>query len=62
VVTYPSGDGASMAAAIIHLADDAADREARVARLMEQVAEMSWGREADRYAALIDDLVARRDS
>jgi hypothetical protein len=27
---------------------------------MEQVAEMSWGREADRYAALIDDLVSRR--
>ena len=49
-----------MAAAIIHLADDTADREARVARLMEQVAEMSWGREADRYAALIDDLASHR--
>ncbi len=60
VVTYPSGDGAAMAAAIIGLADDTADREARVARLMEQVAEMSWGREADRYAALIDDLISRR--
>ncbi len=60
VVTYPSGDGAAMAAAIIGLADDTVDREARVARLMEQVAEMSWGREADRYAALIDGLVSRR--
>jgi glycosyltransferase involved in cell wall biosynthesis len=62
VMTYPSGDGAAMAGAIIHLADDATDREARVGRLMEQVAEMSWGREADRYAALIDDLVSRRNS
>ena len=40
--------------------EDRADREARVGRLMEQVAEMSWGREADRYAALIDDLASHR--
>jgi len=60
VVTYPSGDAAAMAAAIIRLADDRTEREARVERLMAQVAELSWGHEADRYAALVDDLVSRR--
>jgi glycosyltransferase involved in cell wall biosynthesis len=59
VVTYPSGDAGAMAAAIIGLADDAADREARVARLMARVADLSWATEADRYAALVDRLTAR---
>jgi glycosyltransferase involved in cell wall biosynthesis len=61
VVTYPSGDAAAMAAAIISLADESSDRQARVARLQARVADLSWASEADRYAALVDRLTARRD-
>jgi glycosyltransferase involved in cell wall biosynthesis len=60
VNTYPSGDAPAMAAQIIALADDAAEREARVARLMERVAELNWAREAERYVELVGRLVARR--
>lgn len=56
VVTYPSGDAAALAAAIVRLADDPAEREARVAATAERVADLGWEREGERYVALIDEL------
>ena len=56
VVTYPSGDPAAMAAAIIGLADDEDDRGGRVERAAARVAELGWAAEADRYAAIVDSL------
>ena len=56
VVTYPSGDDAAMAAAIIGFADDHDDRAARVGATARRVAELGWANEADRYAGLVDDL------
>lgn len=57
VLTYPSGDSAALAAAIVRLADDPLEREARVARTERRVRELGWAAEADRYAALVDRLV-----
>ena len=57
VLTYPSGDAAALAAAIVRLADDPLEREARVARTERRVRELGWAAEADRYAALVDRLV-----
>ena len=54
VVTYPSGDDAAMAAAVIQLADDEDDRRGRVERAAARVAELGWATEADRYAAIVD--------
>lgn len=56
VVTYPSGDAEALAGAIIALADDAGDRETRVAATAERVAELGWEREGEKYVALIDEL------
>ena len=56
VATYPSGDPAAMAAAIVHLADDEDDRRGRVERAVARVAELGWAAEADRYAAIVDRL------
>jgi glycosyltransferase involved in cell wall biosynthesis len=61
VNTYPSGDAVAMAGQIVALADDAADRAARVERLQARVEELSWGREAERYVELVDRLAARRE-
>ena len=47
VVTYPSGDDAAMAAAIVDLADDERDRQDRVERAAVRVAELGWATEAD---------------
>jgi glycosyltransferase involved in cell wall biosynthesis len=60
VISYPSGDAAALADAIVRLADDPAERDARVARTAARVAELGWAREADRYAALVDELIEGR--
>jgi glycosyltransferase involved in cell wall biosynthesis len=59
VVAYPPGDAVALAAAIVRLADEPIEREARVARTAARVGELGWDREADRYAALIDRLDRR---
>jgi glycosyltransferase involved in cell wall biosynthesis len=56
VTTYEPADPSSMAAAILRLVDDPLEREARVARSMDRVRELSWEGEADRHAALVDRL------
>ncbi len=60
VLTYPSGQAAAMADAIVRLADDPEERQGRVARTAARVAELGWASEADRYAALVDEMVERR--
>ena len=60
VLTYPSGDAAALAAAIVRLVDDPLEREARVARTAARVRELGWAAEADRYSALVDRLVGDR--
>ena len=60
VVTYSSGHADELAAGIIGLADDAVEREARVARMAERVAELGWAREAEHYVAIVERLAARR--
>jgi glycosyltransferase involved in cell wall biosynthesis len=62
VLTYPSGDADALAAAILGLAGDPVDRDARVTRTATRVAELGWEREADRYAALIDRMTAGRSA
>jgi len=59
VVTYEPGDADDLAAAIRRVVDDAADREARVARALEHVRGRSWEAEAEGYLALVDRLTAR---
>lgn len=60
VRTYTPGDPGAMAAAIEAFVDDAAAREAAVARTLERVRALAWEREAERYVALIDRLAGRR--
>lgn len=60
VLTYEPGDPDDLAAAILRLVDDPADREARVARTGERLRELSWTREAERYAAVIEGLARGR--
>ncbi len=56
VLAYEPGDAASLAAALRALVVDAALREHLVARSAARVAELSWPREAERYAALVARL------
>ena len=60
VVTYPSGDAAAFAGAIIGLADDPAGRTAQVERLMAHVAELSWASESGTYVGIVEELIALR--
>jgi glycosyltransferase involved in cell wall biosynthesis len=62
VATYDPGDGDSLAAAILALVDDAAARDAAVARTRVRIGELSWDREADRLSALIARLASDRIS
>ncbi|HEX9044533.1 MAG TPA: glycosyltransferase family 4 protein [Candidatus Limnocylindrales bacterium] len=59
VATYRSGDPADLARAIARLADDTIERESRIARTRQRVAELSWAREAERYGELVERLIAR---
>jgi glycosyltransferase involved in cell wall biosynthesis len=56
VATYVPGDAASLAAAIVGLVDDPADREMRVAATTAIVRERAWEREAARYLALVERM------
>jgi glycosyltransferase involved in cell wall biosynthesis len=60
VVTYEPGDAADLTRAIRHIVDDAAEREARVARALDRVHGLSWDVESARYLALVDRLTADR--
>jgi glycosyltransferase involved in cell wall biosynthesis len=60
VWTYASGDPASMAAAIIEIADDPLAREAAVARTASIVEAGSWEHEANGYLALVHQLIDGR--
>ena len=62
VATYDPGDGDGLAAAIIALIEDPAEREASVARTRVRIGEQSWDREADRLRALIDRVATDRIS
>jgi glycosyltransferase involved in cell wall biosynthesis len=62
VSTYSAGDPASMADAIIALADDPIAREAAVAQTGQVVRERSWEHESVGYLALIERLIAARGS
>jgi glycosyltransferase involved in cell wall biosynthesis len=57
--TYPAGDAAAMATAILAVIDDADAREAAVARTLAIVRNASWEHEAATYRAIVDGLTAR---
>jgi glycosyltransferase involved in cell wall biosynthesis len=59
VWTYEPGDPASLAAAILAVADDPVDRERRVATLRGLVEERSWEVEARRYVSIVERLGSR---
>jgi glycosyltransferase involved in cell wall biosynthesis len=56
VWTYPSGDAAAMAEAIISLADDDAPRARAVEAASAVVASLAWDRVSRDYVALVDAL------
>ncbi len=60
ILTYPSGDADALAAAIVRLADEPLEREARVARTAARVRALGWAAEADRYSAVVDALAGDR--
>lgn len=59
VTTYVPGDSTDLAAAILRLVDDPAERDRRMSRTTERVARLSWNREAARYATLVEELIGR---
>jgi glycosyltransferase involved in cell wall biosynthesis len=61
VAAYEPGDAAGMAAAIIGWADDPLAREAAIARTQHVVRDAAWEREAERYVAIVEGLIADRD-
>ena len=60
VESYTPGDAAGLAAAILRLADDEAARAAGVERTQAIVRDAAWEREAERYVAIVEDLIERR--
>ncbi|HWP62587.1 MAG TPA: glycosyltransferase [Candidatus Binatia bacterium] len=60
IARYEPGDSADLTAAILRLVDDPIERSARVERTMARVRELAWEREAERYVALVEDLIERR--
>ena len=60
VATYAPGDAEDLAAVLVRLADDPAERAARVARTDALVASLGWEAEAVRYEALVERLIAGR--
>jgi glycosyltransferase involved in cell wall biosynthesis len=57
---YQPGDSSSMAKAILHLVDDAADRDARVERTAKRVDELGWAHQAEAYQAVVSKLAKPR--
>lgn len=60
VHTYPAGDAAAMADAILALVDDPGMREASAARTAALVADLAWERVSVRYLALVESLARDR--
>ncbi|HYM84749.1 MAG TPA: glycosyltransferase family 4 protein [Candidatus Dormibacteraeota bacterium] len=60
VATYEPGDAESLATAVLALVDRPEERAARVARTLELVRDLSWEREAERYHAVVEALIASR--
>ncbi len=56
VTPYVPGDADDLAAAILALVDDPADREARVTATGRIVEELAWEHESQRYLALVERL------
>ena len=56
---YEPGDSESLAATILGVADDSADRAARVERTRRRIDELSWTRQADAFKAVVARLTAR---
>jgi glycosyltransferase involved in cell wall biosynthesis len=56
VESYAAGDPDDLARSIIRLVDDPSLRAARVDAARARLSELSWDREADRYAAVVERL------
>lgn len=57
---YEPGDAESLAKVVLHLVDDPADRNGRVARTARRVDELSWAHQSVAYQAVVERLIARR--
>ena len=57
---YEPGDAESLAKTILHLVDDPADRDGRVARTAQRVDELSWAHQSVAYHAVVERLIAGR--
>jgi glycosyltransferase involved in cell wall biosynthesis len=53
---YEPGDADSLAAAILRLVDDPAERSARVERTMARVRELAWEKQAEAYLGVVKRL------
>ena len=56
VVAYDAGDADALADAVLRLVDDPSARDRAVSTTLDRVRELSWEREADKLARLIDGL------
>ena len=56
VVAYDAGDPKALADAVLGLVDDPSARDRAVSTTLDRVRELSWEREADKLARLIDGL------
>jgi glycosyltransferase involved in cell wall biosynthesis len=56
---YEPGDPEALAAAILHLVDEPADRRARVEATGGRVEELGWERQAKIYLAVVERMVGR---
>jgi glycosyltransferase involved in cell wall biosynthesis len=56
VVTYTAGDADDLAAAVLRVVDDAAERETRTARALLRVRDLGWERTSVTYLALVGRL------
>jgi glycosyltransferase involved in cell wall biosynthesis len=56
VVAYDAGDAEALADAVLGLVDDPSARDRAVTMTLDRVRELSWEREADKLARLIDGL------
>jgi glycosyltransferase involved in cell wall biosynthesis len=57
---YEPGDPESLAAAILDLVDDPAERLARVDRTRRRVDELSWTRQAEAFTTVVERLARER--
>lgn len=60
VATYEPGDPADLAATVARLADEPAEREARVAATIARVAALGWDRQAERLLTVVERLTGAR--